>query len=547
MEIELYNLFVGPTMPAEEHRSAQIGPFTVRMVDDYEGVARQVYRPAQAHVSWQWKRLEEQPAGQPPESPVGEVTKTVQRVEAESGDWAATAKATFDESAQSEQSVLSRYPSNDYGIWDLCELLTFISGRRVATKELLERFDPNTAVEPATNPDEILSCASLAWGNRKQISDQGMSYALLSHNSAMDYKFIQPRAAQYNTALNVLVDRWPLPKFPKVSKEVREGLAADRKLQGLQAVQTLSRLNRTCSGKEDTFVLDFANDAEDVQEAFKPFYERTEIEQATDPNLLYTLKTRLDDFQIYWKQEIEDFAKVFFKPQQKQREQDKGLLHKHIDPAVTRYRGETEETQADFKHHLASYLRLYSFMSQMMNFHDADLEKLYAYGRLLITKLTDEGGRTPFTLDDEVRLAYYRLQRTGEGSASLQPGDTATVAGPTSVGTGRPREEDIAKLSDIVTVLNDRFATDFRPEDQLLFDQVVGDLTSDDGLADQAKNNDLEQFGFAFDPKAMATFMDRMERNENIANVFMENEDVRKVILDWMKNRVYEELQKDAG
>ena len=190
----------------------------------------------------------------------------------------------------------------------------------------------------------------------------------------------------------------------------------DRKLQGLQAVQTLSRLNRTCSGKEDTFVLDFANEADDVQEAFKPYYERTEIEQATDPNLLYTLKTRLDDFQIYWKQEIEDFARVFFKPQQKQREQDKGLLHKHIDPAVTRFRGETEETQADFKHHLASYLRLYSFMSQMMNFHDPDLEKLYAYGRLLITKLTDEGGHTPFTLDDEVRLAYYRLQRTSEGS-----------------------------------------------------------------------------------------------------------------------------------
>lgn len=104
----------------------------------------------------------------------------------------------------------------------------------------------------------------------------------------------------------------------------------DKKLQGLQAVQTLSRLNRTCRGKEDTFVLDFQNEAEEIQESFKPYYERTEIEERVDPNSLYVLKHELDGFQIYWHQEVEDFAKVFFKPLDKQREQDKGLLHKLV-------------------------------------------------------------------------------------------------------------------------------------------------------------------------------------------------------------------------
>ena len=144
----------------------------------------------------------------------------------------------------------------------------------------------------------------------------------------------------------------------------------DRKLEGLQAVQTLSRLNRTCSGKEDTFVLDFVNEAAEIKESFKPYYEKTEVEERVDPNLLYTLKHKLDAFQIYWAQEIEDFAKVFFKPLEKQRETDKGLLHKCIDPAVARFQGETEERQTDFRHQLGTYLRLYSFMSQLVDFKD---------------------------------------------------------------------------------------------------------------------------------------------------------------------------------
>ena len=178
-----------------------------------------------------------------------------------------------------------------------------------------------------------------------------------------------------------------------------------------------------------------------------------------------------------------------------------------------------------------------------MEFHDADLEKLYVYGRRLITKLADEHGNSAITLDDDVRLEYYRLQRTAEGSASLSAGDTSTVSGPTDVGTGRPREEDLAKLSDIVSIINDRFGENLGPEDQLLFDQLEGDLSKDDELAEQAKSNNIDQFGYAFDPKAMAIFMERMERNEKIANTFMENEDFRNVVLDLMKQRVYNHFQ----
>lgn len=319
----------------------------------------------------------------------------------------------------------------------------------------------------------------------------------------------------------------------------------DKKLDGLQAVQTLSRLNRICPGKEDTFILDFINEAEDVKEAFKPYYEATEIEQRVDPHLLYDLKHKLDEFQVYWRQEVEDFAKVFFKPADKQREQDKGLLHKYIDPAVGRFKKENLERQVDFRHQLGTYLRLYSFLSQVVSFQDVDLEKLYAFGRLLITKLTIEGDEAaPVLLDDEVRLAYYRLSKTYEGCVSLSPGEGEPVSGPTAVGTGRPKEADRVKLSEIVNVLNERFGTSFTAADQLWFDQVMADMADDEELAEQARTNAEDQFKLVFDPKALDAVVARMERNEEIANTFMTNEELRAFALELMMKEVYTKVRE---
>ena len=319
----------------------------------------------------------------------------------------------------------------------------------------------------------------------------------------------------------------------------------DKKLQGLQAVQTLSRLNRILRGKEDTFVLDFVNEVQEIQDAFKPYYETTEIDERVDPNLIYTLKHKLDAFQIYWHQEVEDFSKVFFKPLAEQQEADKGRLHQFVNPAVERFEGEPEERQADFRHNLGSYCRLYAFVSQMVNFKDVDLEKLNAYGRLLLSKLPRDPS-IRVDIDDEVALAFYRNDRTFEGSASLATGTGATVSGPTQVGTGRPKEEDIVKLSDIVDVLNQRFGTDFSKQDQLLFDQVIGDLTEDEVLGHQARNNPIDQFKHAFDPKAMDAFVKRMDRNEKVGNKFMSDEALRQTALALMMQTVFERFQ-DTG
>ena len=254
----------------------------------------------------------------------------------------------------------------------------------------------------------------------------------------------------------------------------------DKKLDGLAGRPDPLPAQPHRPGKEDTFVLDFVNEAEDIQEAFKPYYEKTEIEERVDPNLVYTLKTQAGRFPDLLAAGGRGLRQGLLQAPDKQREADKGLLHKCIDPAVGRFKGEPEERQVDFRHQLGTFLRLYAFLSQLVNYGDPDLEKLYAFGRLLITKLKIDDGGGPLIIDDEVKLSYYRLTKTHEGSASLATGETATVTGPTDVGTGRPREEDKARLSEIVDVLNERFGTEFTKEDQLFFDQIVGDLKKDE-------------------------------------------------------------------
>src|SRR5207237_3924862 len=120
----------------------------------------------------------------------------------------------------------------------------------------------------------------------------------------------------------------------------------------------------------------------------------------------------------------------------------------------------------------------------------------------------------------------YRLSRTHDGSVSLAPGETEPVSGPTDVGTGRAKEQDTAKLSEIVSVLNERFGTDFTKADQLWFDQIIEDMTGDEELGDQAKNNPIENFKLEFDPKVMQAVVGRIERNENIASKFLTDEDL---------------------
>ncbi|MCL6507328.1 MAG: DEAD/DEAH box helicase family protein [Bryobacteraceae bacterium] len=319
----------------------------------------------------------------------------------------------------------------------------------------------------------------------------------------------------------------------------------DKRLAGIQAVQTLSRLNRTHPGKEDTFVLDFVNEPEEILAAFQPYYERTLIGERAEPRQLYELQAKLGAQQVYHAAEVEEFCRVFYKPTRNQTPADHARMNACIDPAVTRYNRLDDETRETFRKDLVAYRNLYAFMSQIIPFQDSDLEKLYSYIRFLLTKLPRGDQGPAYRFDDEVALKYYRLQKISEGSIQLEAGKGGEVAGPTAVGTGIARGERI-ELSKLIDILNERFGTDFKPADQLFLDSIREDAVADADIRQAAMANSMENFGYVFLKALEGLFIDRMEQNEDITARFINDKDFQDVVGKHLLRTVYEQIRSET-
>jgi len=316
----------------------------------------------------------------------------------------------------------------------------------------------------------------------------------------------------------------------------------DKKLSGVKAVQTLSRLNRTCPGKEDTFILDFANDRQTIIDSFQPYYEMTMMSDTTDPNHLYDLKGKTDSAQVYFQSEVDAFSKIFYKPGSAS-VRDQGKLYAYIDPAVDRFKQLDEEKQDDFKKALTSFTRIYSFLSQIMPFQDVELEKLYSFGRFLLTKLPKVDYTERLKLDNEVALEYYRLQKIAEGDLVLQVQGKHELDPVTEAGIAREKEEK-DKLSNIISLLNDKYNFDFTDQDRLYFEQIEQALYENDELKVRAKNNPIENFKYAFDEVFIQTLIDRMDANQEIFDKIMVNSEFKDDVKNWLTKKIYERFKE---
>lgn len=328
----------------------------------------------------------------------------------------------------------------------------------------------------------------------------------------------------------------------------------DKKLSGVKCVQTLSRLNRMNAGKEDTFILDFANDTEEILASFKPYYELTTVESTTDPNHLYDLKGELEKAQVIWQTEVDNFCNVYFKSAKTLNTKDQGKLNAFIDPAVERFTQLPEEsskeaqfgevtTQDDFKNTLQSFTRAYSFLTQIMPFTDVDLEKLFTYARFLLKKLPRKNQADRFQLGDEVSLEYYRLQKVAEQNIVLEPEGEYGLDGTTESGIRVTKEEKEA-LSEIVNVLNKRFGTEFTEADKLFFDQIEEELVADDKLMEQAQSNTLDNFKFGFEEALMDKLIGRMEQNQDIFSKMMDDKEFGSIVRNYMIKKVYKRFNE---
>jgi type I restriction enzyme, R subunit len=321
----------------------------------------------------------------------------------------------------------------------------------------------------------------------------------------------------------------------------------DKRLAGIQAVQTLSRLNRIHPLKEDTFVLDFVNDRDEIRETFKTYYEGVEIGEEADPAQLYALKGELDAAGIYLEEEVVRFCEVYFKPKQKQSALDHQLMYAALDPAVSRFKARADEDPDEpelWRRRLQAFQNLYGFLSQVIPYQDSDLERLYVFVRHLATKLPRRAGSAGYQFDDEVKLEYYRLQKISEGSISLKDGQARQLDGPTEVGTGLNRE-DAVRLSQLIDVVNERFGTDFNQADQLFFDQIIEAAMGDDSLRRAATVNPGDKFELVFKNVLESLFADRMDQNEEIFVRFMNDAAFQRVVTTWMADEAYRRFRSD--
>jgi type I restriction enzyme, R subunit len=281
----------------------------------------------------------------------------------------------------------------------------------------------------------------------------------------------------------------------------------DKKLGGVNAVQTLSRLNRTHQAKKGTTVLDFANEASEIKAAFEPYYETTLLSEATDPNLLYERQTSLRAFPIYTDADLEGFAKVYFDAKATQ-----DRLYSLLAPLVDRYKEMSEDEQADFRSQLTDYVRLYAFLSQVLTFADADLEKLYVFARYLRRLLPADREELPREVQQNIDMESYRIQQTGSGKIALErrPGVLSPIS--TNVGRG-VNPEELETLSRIIAELNERFGLNLGPEHRVTLGQMIEKLDEDAALDAAARVNTRENVRLTFDQKVEQVIQEIVDSN----------------------------------
>lgn len=325
-----------------------------------------------------------------------------------------------------------------------------------------------------------------------------------------------------------------------------QAMYVDKRLAGVQAVQTLSRLNRTHPGKEAPFVLDFVNDPDEIYRGFKPYYDTTDLQQKTDPAHLETLKFELDEMQVYHWPEVEAFATVFYKPQNRHRIKDHARLEKQIQPAVERFRGlEDDDRRQLFRDKLRAYVNLYAFLSQILPWNDPENEKLYSFGWFLLSHLPSGRNVVPIHPEDDVALSYYRLNQTSSGAIELSAGDPVPVYGPTEVGTGNPHDDE-ASLSDIIQVLNDRFGTEFTEEDRLFFEQIKESAQADERIVQTAMANPPDKFMLGVRESFESIIIQRHSENDRIVTRYMDDREFQEAVFTSIGQEIYKAI-REAG
>lgn len=317
----------------------------------------------------------------------------------------------------------------------------------------------------------------------------------------------------------------------------------DKRLSGVLAVQTLSRLNRMYRGKEDTFVLDFVNKPEEVLASFQPYYRTAQLEDVTDPNVVHELLTKLNQAGVYYWTEVEKFAEAFFNPKVK----SQSALHAVLKPAYDRYEDLEDEPQELFRRDLGSFLRLYEFLSQIIPYDDPELEKLFVFGKNLMPRLAAHGkDKHRLELDADVKLTHYRLQKVAEQQLDLENAEVVKLPGIGEAGTGSAPEDEKKALREIVAKMNDLFSGHITESDFIgSVTAWAGHLQQNEKLAAQARNNSVEQFEMGdFKDTFTDIIIEAQDAHNQIAEQLLKDQRIFGVMQKMVAKMVWQKFQQ---
>lgn len=314
----------------------------------------------------------------------------------------------------------------------------------------------------------------------------------------------------------------------------------DKMLSGVKAVQTLSRLNRIYSGKEDTFVLDFVNDPEDILESFKPFYKATILGNDINPNDVYKDQTNIMDRQVIDIADINLFNDILYK--EKHTSKDQAIMNNCVNNSVARTKDFTREELLEFRSLLNKFMSLYNLIIQVAPFIDTELHRLSVYCRFLLKKL-DISDPTGVDITDKIVLEYYRIKKTSEAEDLGLSGEEGTEVGITVSGGGSVKEPESDYLSSILKNLNEKYGTEFSTSEKLASEQIEHNLKTNENLKLQAKANTLGNFKYAYEKVFMDSVINEYGKNKEFYGKILTDESYRSNFMSMMMVAVYNDLR----
>ena len=313
----------------------------------------------------------------------------------------------------------------------------------------------------------------------------------------------------------------------------------DKKLTDVQAVQTLSRLNRSAPNKEDTFVLDFFNTTEDIKDSFEPFYTTTILSEETDANKLNDLQEALDNSQVYTQENVVEFTDFYFNDGTREQ------LEPIIDRSVAIYKTELNaDAQIDFYVKAKSFFRTYAFLSKILTFSDVYWERLYWFLKFLLPKIKPEGtDDLAKGILEAIDLDSYRLSITTKENIKLKGDEEIDPTPPTMKGKSGDNEFDT--LQSIINEFNNRFGIDNWSDDdkikQFLFEQLPKDFIQDLDTVNAVKNSDKQNAKITSDKKVEDLMQDVIFTYTDLYKKFTDDPDFKRQYLDYVFEKIWQQ------